>query len=139
MLRKAQERANTEKNVPAHTDDKLSLERIEKYWRELSEDEISNRNPKFGAALMKLSIDFSQEDMQLKIIVDNQKQKDWIEANRLQIIKEFLKDKIGDNLNIIVTITNSKDLYMPSQKAKRMMEKSEELRELQKKLELDIE
>lgn len=84
-----------------------------------------------------------REDNTIIFTVSNQMQKDWIEKKCLFRLTAFLRANLNNRyvkmeIEVAPEEKSEKKLYMPDEKAKFLLENSEELRELKKDLKLEI-
>ena len=136
----ASTRQQDEKTGPGN--DKIEPVKLKEVWKMMAESE---------KALQRLSTTINQvepvlkEDSTIIFYVKNIMQKNWIEANCMLRLKEFLKTNLNNkDIELVVEVTPDDDpaennkMYMPEEKAKFIMENYPEVREMRDDLKLEL-
>jgi len=121
-------------------EDAINMEELISVWQKMAETE--NSLPNLANSIRQAKPELSGENT-IQFFVANEVQKEWIERRCLLRLTDFLKINLNNKhikLNVLVIPEEKieKKLYMPDEKAKFLLESSEELRELQKDLKLEI-
>lgn len=142
LLKNAEEKINSsEKSKPVQIgDEAVSDDKLNEVWQRMAESE--NALPNLATSI-KQAKPILREDNTIIFTVINKMQKEWIEKKCLFRLTAFLRENLNNrNVRLEVEIApeeqNEKRLYMPDEKAKFLLEKSEELRELKKDLKLEV-
>lgn len=145
MLRSASESSETLKNANIATkDDPFDLSALTTVWNRLAEQEKEKNRPGIATALKQYTPEIKEDGTSVLFFVSNSAQKEWIEKNCLVRITAFVKENLNnDKITIDVEVVpaeedNSKKFLSASEKAQFMINSNEELKELQKDLELDF-
>jgi DNA polymerase-3 subunit gamma/tau len=125
--------------VPVPSDEILKAK-----WPELAE--CYNDKPRLASMLKSTTLEIEPaEDAKTVIFrVVNDAQKDWVESKLLHELEGNYRKIVGSMklyLRVAVTPDNSpeqKKIYMPSEQAKELMTRNEEVKSLVKDLDLDI-
>ena len=144
MMQQAKEQtAKTERIIPKEIGtDTFDQMRLEAVWMEMAESEKSLQ--RLANAISSTKPLISENPNKIIFYVSNEIQKEWINSNCKLRLEAFLKEKLNNtNTELLVEVTSQKEanegkLYMPEEKAKYLLEKHPELKELQKDLKLEI-
>ena len=112
-------------------------------WKELAQEYSSK--PRLASMLSSTQLDIEEEDGLKKVhfSVVNESQKTWIEEKLLRELEKKLRDMLScAKVNILVEVIPDTEVkekvpYMPEEKAKDLMEKNPNVRELITALSLD--
>ncbi len=148
MMSKAIEKEAVKPSISDQGSNKESFtkELFMEAWKELAESEKSAGRSAMGSTMLKYQPEIDTEKLSVVFFVSNTAQKAWVEDKCLMRMTSFIREKLKNasiDLNV-ETIPNEKNeaisdrLYMPSQKADYLLKNNEELRNLQKDLDLDI-
>ncbi|MFA5325023.1 MAG: DNA polymerase III subunit gamma/tau [Bacteroidales bacterium] len=120
----------------------INEEDLNKAWIKLAESE--SEMPRLSSAIFQTTPILLENKTDILFRVSNESQIRWIERNCLMRMDRFLREtlknkKIKLKLELLLTEDglDKQKLYMPSEKAKHMLENSAELRELHKDLDLE--
>ncbi|MCK9625284.1 MAG: DNA polymerase III subunit gamma/tau [Bacteroidales bacterium] len=120
----------------------INEEELNKAWIKLAESEC--KMPRLSSAISQTTPILLENKTDILFRVSNESQIRWIERNCLMRMDRFLQEtlknkKIKLKLELLLTEDglDKQKLYMPSEKAKHMLENSAELRELHKDLDLE--
>ncbi|MDD2490622.1 MAG: DNA polymerase III subunit gamma/tau [Bacteroidales bacterium] len=144
MMQQAKEQtAKTERVIPKEIGtDSFDQMRLEAVWMEMAESEKSLQ--RLANAISSTKPLISENPNKIIFYVSNEIQKEWINSNCKLRLEAFLKEKLNNtNTELLVEVTSQEEanegkLYMPEEKAKYLLEKHPELKELQKDLKLEI-
>ena len=144
MMQQAKEQtAKTERIIPKEIGtDTFDQMRLEAVWMEMAESEKSLQ--RLANAISSTKPLISENPNKIIFYVSNEIQKEWINSNCKLRLEAFLKEKLNNaNTELLVEVTSQEEanegkLYMPEEKAKYLLEKHPELKELQKDLKLEI-
>ena len=122
----------------------LSLETVQTAWTTLSEHYASK--PRLANTLKesRLEIQVGEGPAQVQFYLTNEAQKTWIERNILRDLEARLQERLGGRQVRLVPVVLPEEAgkeekkYMPSEQARDLMEKNEEVRKLVIDLGLDI-
>lgn len=133
------ERVKDEESKPQN--EEITKDKVAHIWKLLVDFE--KETPRLASALENNSHELIDQNT-IEFRVSNESQKTWIEQKCLFRIESFLKKNLNnDSARLLIKVKEadsdqSNKLYMPDDKAKRLMEKSEELGQLKNDLGLDI-
>ncbi len=112
-------------------------------WKNLAESYAAS--PRLSSTISEAQLEFSDGDegkvLTFKVI--NQAQKEWIESKKLYEMEGKFQQLTASKIHLKVDVVEETEMtepkaYLPSEKAKDLIDKNEEVRELVKALELDI-
>ena len=119
------------------------MEAVAEKWKELASSQ--SRQPRLANALAnaRLSIEPGDGYETVQFSVTNESQKRWIEERILRDLEGGLQNLLGCSKVrlapvVIPDAEQEKKVYMPSEKARDLMEKNEEVKNLVRDLSLDI-
>ncbi len=142
LLKSAEQKINsTAKSTVNETgEESFDDEKLNNVWLKMADAESSLPNLATSIRQVKPVI---REENKILFVVANQMQKDWIEKKCLFRLTAFLRKNLNNKhvtmeIDLIPEDKAEKKLYMPDEKAKFLLENSEELRELKKDLRLEI-
>ncbi len=145
MLKSATESSETIKTTTVVTkEEPFDLSALTSVWNRLAEQEKEKNRPGIATALRQYTPEIKEDGTSVLFFVSNSAQKEWIEKNCLVRITAYVKAELNnDNITIDVEVVpadedNSKKFLSASEKAQFMINSNEELKELQKDLELDF-
>ncbi|MDX9781865.1 MAG: DNA polymerase III subunit gamma/tau [Bacteroidales bacterium] len=144
MMQLAKEQTEkSEGNKPREIgEDPFGPEELDVAWREMAESEKNLQ--RLANAISETKPVISENPNTIIFYVSNELQKEWINSKCKLRLETFLKEKLNNkNTNLLVEVSamdeNREDKpYMPEEKAKFLMDKHPELKELQKDLKLEI-
>lgn len=123
---------------------RISFEEVQPVWKEMAEDYKSRKNLYSAIVSAKTALDEKDGRYYVRFFVANEAQKEWIRSKVQKELEAKLRKGLGA-ANVFLTIEVEQETgerqehhYMPSEKAKYMMEKSEEVRNLCADLGLDL-
>ena len=123
---------------------KISFEEVQPVWKEMAEDYKSRKNLYSAIVSAKTALDEKDGRYYVRFFVANEAQKEWIRSKVQKELEAKLRKGLGA-ANVFLAIEVEQETgerqehhYMPSEKAKYMMEKSEEVRNLCADLGLDL-
>ncbi len=120
-------------------------------WKALADSYASS--PRLSSTISEAKLEFSEaaegegeNAVKVKVLifkVINQAQKEWIESKKLYEMEGKFQQLTGSKIALKVDVVEEAEAgeakpYLPSEKAKDLMDRNEEVRELVKDLELDI-
>ena len=122
----------------------ITLDAVKAILKEVAEDYRQKKN--LYSALSSARVDMSEEDGRhfVRFYVLNEAQKMWMQSKLQKVLEDRLRSGFGTrSVTLLIeeipeTEKKEQHLYMPSEKAKYMMEKSEEVRNLCDDLGLDL-
>ena len=122
----------------------ISFEEVQPVWKEMAEDYKSRKNLYSAIVSAKTALDEKDGRYYVRFFVANEAQKEWIRSKVQKELEAKLRKGLGA-ANVFLAIEVEQETgerqehhYMPSEKAKYMMEKSEEVRNLCADLGLDL-
>lgn len=131
----------TQEEVVVELEEAFDLEKATAAWKEMAAETAIKRKS-LAMAMTKYALGLDGNTIIFK--VSNSSQKVWIEnkclLDMVKTLRSKLKNKNADlRIEVSESIKTDKEnkLYMPSQKAKHLESKSEDLREFVKALDLD--
>lgn len=123
---------------------RISFEEVQPVWKEMAEDYKSRKNLYSAIVSAKTALDEKDGRYYVRFFVANEAQKEWIRSKVQKELEAKLRKGLGA-ANVFLAIEVEQETgerqehhYMPSEKAKYMMEKSEEVRNLCADLGLDL-
>ena len=123
---------------------KISFEEVQPVWKEMAEDYKSRKNLYSAIVSAKTALDEKDGRYYVRFFVANEAQKEWIRSKVQKELEAKLRKGLGA-ANVFLAIEVEQETgerqehhYLPSEKAKYMMEKSEEVRNLCADLGLDL-
>lgn len=123
---------------------KISFEEVQPVWKEMAEDYKSRKNLYSAIVSAKTALDEKDGRYYVRFFVANEAQKEWIRSKVQKELEAKLRKGLGA-ANVFLAIEVEQETgerqehhYMPSEKAKYMMGKSEEVRNLCADLGLDL-
>jgi len=142
LLKSAEQKINsTAKSTVNETgEESFDEEKLQNVWIKMADAESSL--PNLATSIRQVKPVIKGENTIL-FVVSNKMQKDWIEKKCMFRLTAFLRKNLNNKhvtmeVDIIAEDKAEKKLYMPDEKAKFLLENSEELRELKKDLRLEI-
>ena len=142
LLKSAEEKivSTVKSNSNDIGEDGISEEKLISVWNRMADSESALPNL---ATSIRQAKPVLREDNTIIFTVSNQMQKDWIEKKCLFRLTAFLRANLNNRyvkmeIEVAPEEKSEKKLYMPDEKAKFLLENSEELRELKKDLKLEI-
>ncbi len=121
----------------------LTEEFLRDKWKNLAENYATS--PRLSSTISEAQLELSDSDegkiLTFKVI--NQAQKEWIESKKLYEMEAKFQQLTASKIHLKVDVVEETELaapkaYLPSEKAKDLMDKNVELRNLVKDLELDV-
>ena len=144
LIRKVgEESAKTERAKPKEIgEDEFDQVKLESAWLAMAESEKSLQ--RLANAISDTKPIISDNPNTIIFNVSNDLQREWIEKNCKLRLEAFLKENLNNkNVGLAIEVTPQESstenkLYMPEEKAKFLIERHPELKELQKDLKLEI-
>ena len=145
MLKKAEE--NEKKQVVGNEnllDEPLTEENIKNAWAEIARTETQAGRKSLGMALTLHDLKISLEESVATCFVSNAAQKDWIEEKVLSRLENELRNILKNKtIKVELEVMESEGAqvhkpYTPTERANFILANNEEVRKLQKDLDLDI-
>lgn len=143
-----QQGQNSEEKNPDQIPAELTQSLVDKSWEELLKHLQAKNKPRLCIALSQANPTLSEDNSSVTFFVDDEVKKSWIEEKSMGIIKDFITNFLnspGLLLLVDIKVKNQENetpkessLYMPSEKAKFLLDNYPELRELKDDLNLDI-
>lgn len=138
-----EESAKTERAKPKEIgEDEFDQVKLESAWLAMAESEKSLQ--RLANAISDTKPIISDNPNTIIFNVSNDLQREWIEKNCKLRLEAFLKENLNNkSVGLAIEVTpqeagTENKLYMPEEKAKFLIEKHPELKELQKDLKLEI-
>ena len=138
-----EESAKTERAKPKEIgEDEFDQVKLESAWLAMAESEKSLQ--RLANAISDTKPIISDNPNTIIFNVSNDLQREWIEKNCKLRLEAFLKENLNNkNVGLAIEVTPQESstenkLYMPEEKAKFLIERHPELKELQKDLKLEI-
>ena len=138
-----EESAKTERAKPKEIgEDEFDQVKLESAWLAMAESEKSLQ--RLANAISDTKPIISDNPNIIIFNVSNDLQREWIEKNCKLRLEAFLKENLNNkSVGLAIEVTpqeagTENKLYMPEEKAKFLIEKHPELKELQKDLKLEI-
>jgi DNA polymerase-3 subunit gamma/tau len=144
MLKQAEASSvNSERSEPKEVgEDQFGQEELEAAWLAMAESE--KNLTKLATAITDTKPLISEDPNSIIFYVKNELQKDWINKNCKLRLELFLQERLNNrNARLLVEVAvqdeaGGEKLYMPEEKAKFLLERHPELKELQKDMKLEI-
>ena len=144
MLKQAEASSvNSERSEPKEVgEDQFGQEELEAAWLAMAESE--KNLTKLATAITDTKPLISEDPNSIIFYVKNELQKDWINKNCKLRLELFLQERLNNrNARLLVEVAvqdeaGGEKLYMPEEKAKFLLERYPELKELQKDMKLEI-
>ncbi len=140
-LMKKSRQAEPEKQENMQPAEELSEEVIKEKWQDLAK--VYEKTPNLATAIKLSKLEISQDKKVLKFLVSNSAQKDWIQEKRLNNMEEQFRKLTNSDIKLVVDVlkeeeTAAKVAFLPSEKAKELIDSNEEVKNLVKDLQLEI-
>src|SRR5574344_436644 len=125
------------------TDNKeVTIEALNHAWEKMGKSQKAH--PRLGTAISQTTPKLMEDNLTIIFTVSNSAQQAWIEKNSQIALTDFLKQELSNNnIKLIIKVKKAEEsenkLYMPQQQAEFLMNNNEELRELKKDLDLELQ